>query len=432
MPRRRRRLPSGGGLTASLHESFSRRSCLPVVLVAVFGLAVLEDRRPGDRWRLRVRSDPQPQPTKAIVGAGDVQLPGRQASGRRHYRLGVSQEGRAEARGSSACSDRTDQQPACRNCLLKSRRPNARSSERLQARRQELEARAREIDIRESLLKAAEKRIETRVDELKGVEAGIKTANDQKSEVDAARFKGIVTMYESMKPKDAAKIFDRLEMPVLFEIASQVAPRKMSDILGLMQPEAAERLTVELAAAPRAENICRPRSNCPRSKARSCRKSPIDAGRAGRPRAQRRLECRPVSTSAVLVVTNEAVGYRERAALVGLEGDLLCQHDIARGEIAIRDEAPFADLVPRVAKLLDVGLGAVVYPAKRVPVSLPMTSKLSVPLVAGSLLRREPVLQQGRALAPRFRSGTLCVQEPDRATTSESVDSSTACQAKPG
>ena len=54
-------------------------------------------------------------------------------------------------------------------------------------------------------------------------------------------------MYESMKPKDAAKIFDRLEMPVLFEIASQIAPRKMSDILGLMQPEAAERLTVELA-----------------------------------------------------------------------------------------------------------------------------------------------------------------------------------------
>jgi flagellar motility protein MotE (MotC chaperone) len=119
--------------------------------------------------------------------------------------------------------------------------------ERLQSRRQELDARAREIDIRESLLKAAEKRVESRVDELKSVEAGIKTATDQKTENDAARFKGIVTMYESMKPKDAAKIFDRLEMPVLFEIASQIAPRKMSDIMGLMQPEAAERLTVELA-----------------------------------------------------------------------------------------------------------------------------------------------------------------------------------------
>jgi flagellar motility protein MotE (MotC chaperone) len=119
--------------------------------------------------------------------------------------------------------------------------------ERLQARRQELESRAREIDIRESLLKAAEKRIESRVEELKSVEGRISTATEQKSEADVARFKGIVTMYEGMKPKDAARVFDRLEMPVLFEIASQIAPRKMSDILGLMSPEAAERLTVELA-----------------------------------------------------------------------------------------------------------------------------------------------------------------------------------------
>ena len=119
--------------------------------------------------------------------------------------------------------------------------------ERLQARRQELEQRAREIEIRESLLKSAEKRIEGRVEEMKATEARITTVTGQKAETDAARFKGIITMYEGMKPKDAAKVFDRLEMSVLYEIASQIAPRKMSDILGLMQPEAAERLTVELA-----------------------------------------------------------------------------------------------------------------------------------------------------------------------------------------
>ena len=119
--------------------------------------------------------------------------------------------------------------------------------ERLQSRRQELEARAREIDIRESLLKAAERKVESRVEELKGVESRISTATDQKNEADAARFKGIITMYEAMKPKDAAKVFDRLEMPVLYQIASQIAPRKMSDILGLMSTDAAERLTVELA-----------------------------------------------------------------------------------------------------------------------------------------------------------------------------------------
>lgn len=119
--------------------------------------------------------------------------------------------------------------------------------ERLQSRRQELEARAREIDIRESLLKAAEQRIQGRVEQMKGIEARIATATAEKNEAEIARFKGLVTMYENMKPKEAAKVFDRLEMPVLFEIASKIAPRKMSDILGQMSPEAAERLTVELA-----------------------------------------------------------------------------------------------------------------------------------------------------------------------------------------
>lgn len=119
--------------------------------------------------------------------------------------------------------------------------------ERLQQRRQELDARSREIDIRESLLREAEKRIQSKVDEMKAVEA--KTASDKqaKTEAENARFKGLVTTYENMKPKDAAKVFNRLEMPVLIQIASQIAPRKMSDIMGLMQPEAAERLTVELA-----------------------------------------------------------------------------------------------------------------------------------------------------------------------------------------
>ncbi|HXO72544.1 MAG TPA: flagellar protein FlbB, partial [Bradyrhizobium sp.] len=111
----------------------------------------------------------------------------------------------------------------------------------------ELDQRAREIEIRESLLKAAEKRIESKVEEMKALEGKAAGAAGQRNEQEAARFKGIITMYEGMKPKDAAKVFDRLEMSVLFEIASKIAPRKMSDIMGVMSPEAAERLTVEMA-----------------------------------------------------------------------------------------------------------------------------------------------------------------------------------------
>ncbi len=119
--------------------------------------------------------------------------------------------------------------------------------ERLQERRQEIEARARELEIRDGMLKAAEMRLESRVAELKALEARVNAAMQAKEDSDAARFKGLVAMYENMKPKDAAKIFDRLELPILVQVTSLINPRKMSDILGQMSADSAERLTVELA-----------------------------------------------------------------------------------------------------------------------------------------------------------------------------------------
>jgi flagellar motility protein MotE (MotC chaperone) len=62
-------------------------------------------------------------------------------------------------------------------------------------------------------------------------------------------------MYENMKPKDAAKVFDRLEMGVLLELASQMNPRRMSDVLAQMSTEAAERLTVEIAKRAAGDRI---------------------------------------------------------------------------------------------------------------------------------------------------------------------------------
>jgi flagellar motility protein MotE (MotC chaperone) len=54
-------------------------------------------------------------------------------------------------------------------------------------------------------------------------------------------------MYENMKAKDAAKIFDRLDPKVLIEVSAQINPRRMSEIMAQMAPETAEKLTVELA-----------------------------------------------------------------------------------------------------------------------------------------------------------------------------------------
>jgi flagellar motility protein MotE (MotC chaperone) len=234
-------------------KSFRDIRVIPVVLIAIFGLAVLKiaglvidggyvfDYQPSSNkrsWAQEAFNFPTGRTEPADI-TGSVQETPKEES---------KQETKPEAKPAISAPD---VKPDGVVLYPEQNQPVSASErailERLQARRQELEARAREIDIREGLLKAAEKRVEARVEEMKAVEARVTTATTQKKDDDAARFKGIITMYESMKPKDAARVFDRLDISVLFEIASQIAPRKMSDILGLMAPEAAERLTIEMA-----------------------------------------------------------------------------------------------------------------------------------------------------------------------------------------
>jgi flagellar motility protein MotE (MotC chaperone) len=147
--------------------------------------------------------------------------------------------------------------------------------ERLQTRRQELDARTRELDLRESMLKAAEKKLETQAAAGKVGEAQTGAPSgppagpvaQRKEDIENARFKSVVTMYETMKPKEAAKIFDRLDIKVLLEVASQIKPQRMSEIMAQMTPEAAERLTVELAARSGMDRSLSP-SNLPKIEGR--------------------------------------------------------------------------------------------------------------------------------------------------------------------
>jgi len=246
-------------------KSFRDIRVIPVVLVAIFGLAVLKiaglviDGGYVFDYRVSQSQTVQPQVAQAQVAQYQASPPAKRSwaadnlgfpGGARGDDPDITGSVKKEEAPKVAAAEpvKPDGVVVFPEQNPQSVSPSERAIlERLQARRQELEQRAREIEIRESLLKSTERRIEGRVDEVKATEARVSAASGQKAEQDAAKFKGIITMYEGMKPKDAAKVFDRLEMSVLYEIASQIAPRKMSDILGLMQPEAAERLTVELA-----------------------------------------------------------------------------------------------------------------------------------------------------------------------------------------
>jgi flagellar motility protein MotE (MotC chaperone) len=120
-------------------------------------------------------------------------------------------------------------------------------NQRLAERREELDVRAAELDMRLALVEAAEKRIAERTAVLEGLEARINALVEEKRTLEEAQFAGVVAMYETMKPKDAAAIFDQLEMSVLLRVAKAVNPRKMAPIMAKMDPMKAKDLTAGLA-----------------------------------------------------------------------------------------------------------------------------------------------------------------------------------------
>lgn len=119
--------------------------------------------------------------------------------------------------------------------------------ERLAERRDQLDTREAELEMRLALVEAAEQRIAERTAALEVLEARINAMVDEKRALEEAQFTALVSMYETMKPKDAAAIFDELEADVLLRVVRAINPRKMAPIMAKMNPTKAKDLTAGLA-----------------------------------------------------------------------------------------------------------------------------------------------------------------------------------------
>ncbi len=118
----------------------------------------------------------------------------------------------------------------------------------LAARRQEIEERAQQLRERTALLQAAETRIDQKIGELKALQRTIEALIVQHDEQEEAKLRSLVKIYESMKPKEAARIFEELDMEVLLEVVDRMKERKSAPVLAKMNPTRAKEVTLELAA----------------------------------------------------------------------------------------------------------------------------------------------------------------------------------------
>ncbi len=119
--------------------------------------------------------------------------------------------------------------------------------QQLAERRAELDRRAAELSQREVLLQAAEKRIDEKIQRLASLEKDIGGIVDKQDQEEDARIKSLVKIYETMKPQDAARIFEQLDMGVLLNVVEHMKERIAAPILAAMDPAKARSVTLALA-----------------------------------------------------------------------------------------------------------------------------------------------------------------------------------------
>ncbi|MBW6397291.1 hypothetical protein KPL78_05485 [Roseomonas sp. HJA6] len=119
--------------------------------------------------------------------------------------------------------------------------------EQLRARRADIEAREQAVAAQQVMIQAAEQRLARRVEELTALQQRLESLDRARTDREEAGWRGLVRTYEAMRPRDAAAIFDDLELPVLVEILDRMNERKAAPVIGAMRPEKARTVTAELA-----------------------------------------------------------------------------------------------------------------------------------------------------------------------------------------
>ena len=117
----------------------------------------------------------------------------------------------------------------------------------LRQRREQLESREAVLVTREAVLAATERKLAGRVAELQTLQKKLEAMESSRVQREDVGWQGLVKLYETMKPRDAATIFNELDMPVLLQVLDRMKEGKAALILSAMHPDRAREITDGLA-----------------------------------------------------------------------------------------------------------------------------------------------------------------------------------------
>jgi len=113
----------------------------------------------------------------------------------------------------------------------------------LAERREALDLRSNEIDKRAIQLKVAEKEIDKRLKQMKEYEEKLKLLINEYNEKEKEKIASLVKVYANMKPKEAARIFETLDLEVTVSLLKEMKPSTSSAILAQISPTKAKAIT---------------------------------------------------------------------------------------------------------------------------------------------------------------------------------------------
>ena len=119
----------------------------------------------------------------------------------------------------------------------------------LRARRTQLATREQALAAREALLHATEARIDERMSQMAALQTRLEQQDAERRAHEAANWAGLVKLYETMKPREAATIFNDLDQQVLLGLLDRMKEAKAALVLGAMSPDRARDATAALAKA---------------------------------------------------------------------------------------------------------------------------------------------------------------------------------------
>ncbi len=117
----------------------------------------------------------------------------------------------------------------------------------LSKRREKLDNTEHNIMIKEQVLKATEHKVNQKIEELKALQIELEKLLKQHDQKEHEKIISLVKIYENMKPKDAAKILNELEMPILLQVVTNMKEIKIAPIIASMDPTKAREISTEIA-----------------------------------------------------------------------------------------------------------------------------------------------------------------------------------------